>query len=97
MLQDVVVCLGLWIDGRPVTGPQTPDSLAIYKELLAVVPDALPLDGRRLRLSWLQDNFIEPQMPQTRSFVKMSRPTFYHWLGLSYFGPDVQLSVLSLL
>jgi len=56
-LEDVVYILGLPIDGNPVTGCELGDNTIVYQNMLGSVPDAKYIDGRRLKLCWLKNNF----------------------------------------
>lgn len=102
-LQDVAILLGLRIDGRPVTGPPTPDWRAICGELLGVVPDDGSLDGPGLRLSWLRDNFGDGPPPNATEHVLRSyvRAYILALLGTVLFpdksGTHIRLFVLPLL
>lgn len=60
MLRDVVVLLGLRVDGWPVTGePTTFNCRATCHELFGGTLEARSLDWTGLRLSPLRDNFLD--------------------------------------
>ncbi|KAL3506966.1 hypothetical protein ACH5RR_032348 [Cinchona calisaya] len=60
-LQDVVILLGLPIDGDPITSPESSKKMqewqALCRELLGFAPPAKDFNGNRLRLRCLNEKF----------------------------------------
>jgi len=62
-LEDVVVLLGLSIDGDVVTGPtMVEDIFSTFPEHLGVIPPPTVIRGNSIRVSWLNSTF--QQLPQ---------------------------------
>lgn len=59
-LQDVNVLFGLRITGRPVTGSNNFIWADLLEEHLGLRPPREELDGQKLKLTWLRDNFSNP-------------------------------------
>ena len=59
-LQDVVVFLGLRIDGPPVTGTNKRDWVEECDRLLGVVPPPMAIHGGQVKLTWLREQFTVP-------------------------------------
>lgn len=96
-LQDVVILLDLWFDGRAVTSQPTHDWVATYGELLALTPDGPSLDGARLRSQWLRDRFGVGSTPNTIDHV-VRQDAMVYILALirSVISPDKSGSDVSL-
>lgn len=73
-LQDVVLFLGLRIDGRAVTFPPCNDWWAACTELLGITSDDRALDGGGLRLRWLHRHFQNGLPPYATGMDSVSMP-----------------------
>ena len=58
-LQDVLVLLGLCIEGAPLIGPTNLDWANLCEELLGVRPQEGELEGSVVKLSWLTHHFSQ--------------------------------------
>ena len=56
-LQDIVVLVGLPVDGDAIIGHTHMDWRRICHDLLDVTPGDRDIDGQRLHLNWLLDRF----------------------------------------
>jgi len=56
-LEDVVVQLGLPIDGEPITGVSSADLVPLCGHLLGFVPSETVYKGNSIKLSWLNNEF----------------------------------------
>lgn len=58
-LQDVTALIGLKAEGKPVVGDTNLDWYEECERLLGRRPEETDINGQRLRLKWLKDNFLQ--------------------------------------
>ena len=84
-LQDVIVFLGLRIDGSPVTGIDERDWVEEYDRLLSVVPPPTDIHGGQVKLPWLREQFIVPPIKDVEA-QQHAHAYILHMIGTQLFS-----------
>ncbi|XP_027338105.1 protein MAIN-LIKE 2-like [Abrus precatorius] len=71
-LEDIIIQIGLRIDGRPVIAPTGGDRAQIVKDLLRIRPPSFAFMGNILKLTWLDEHFFHIGLHNQNAF-KLTR------------------------
>ena len=87
-LEDVLVQLGLPIDGKPITGVSSDDLIPLWGDLLGSVRSKTVYKGNNIKLSWLNNEFQD--LPHDADNVVIAQHARAHILTLigSLLMPD---------
>ena len=88
MLLNVVIILGLRIDGPTVTGTCVLDVAELYGELLGVTPPANALRGSATSIQWLCDQLSTPALDADEVSLEWSAHSFILALMGSFLFAD---------